>query len=87
MTDYGKVEVHVPSLDEKRISLMERDHYFGMRDMAAQGISKFGLEVGGGIALSGVARELRRHLTLEQVQEVFRQFAETMPQAAAGDEP
>lgn len=42
-------------------------------------------EMGVSLVMSGITRELRRHYPIAEVQDMLRQFADTMPEVAKGD--
>lgn len=82
MTD--EIVVTVPA-DDFRLGREEGIAYDLAQLMVSQAISKLGLEMGVSLVISGVGRELRRHLPVDQIQTMLRQFADSMPEAALGD--
>ena len=82
MTD--RVDVTVPP-DDYRIGPVESRVYMIAQLMVQVAIRLLGPEMGISLAMSGVTRELRRHMSVEEVQQMLRQYAETMPEAARGD--
>jgi hypothetical protein len=85
MKDPDRVEVTVPP-DDFRIGHVESDVYNAAQFFIKQAIHLLGPEMGVSVVVSGIGRELRRHMSVEEVQQTLRKFADTMPEAARGDQ-
>ena len=84
MTD--QPAAHVPPADFQ----MTRDQYVAYLSGQAileAAISRLGRDMGLSTTLSGLTREMRRHMSVEDIQRILRGLADTMSEAAAGDLP
>lgn len=82
-----KVAVTAPTPDDYRGDQKGLYTYCTAQSLLALAIQQHGLEMGASHVLSGVTRELRRHLGISEVQEVLRQLADTLPQVVQYDLP
>jgi hypothetical protein len=83
----NKVETYVPAPGDYVMTHSERVAYLAAQGLLEVAIGKLGLEKGISLTLSGITRELRRHMSVEEIQQTLRGFADSMPQAAAYDDP
>jgi chemotaxis regulatin CheY-phosphate phosphatase CheZ len=74
------VTVTVPPEDYRASELETRVYQLG-QDMTRHAMRELGVDMGFSMILSGVCRELRRHIGVEATQEVLRQVAECQPRA------
>jgi hypothetical protein len=79
------IEMHVPTPDEYLADGHGHRTYDLAQMLVAMAVQHHGLEMGLSHALSGVTRAMRRHMSITEAQEVLRQLADTLPEAAKYD--
>lgn len=85
-TDDG-VETYVPDPKEFQFERDQQLSYLAAQGVLEVAITRHGLERGVSVALSGITRELRRHLKVEQVTALLHQLADTTADVAKYDAP
>lgn len=58
--------------EDHRMSAIEGIYYKGARSCCSAAISTLGVEMGISIHLSGTFRELRKHVSVEELQQIGR---------------
>lgn len=75
----------MPAPGDMRFTDSQHVIYMKQQLLLQQAIQQEGLRMGVSMVLSGLTRELRRHLPIDQVQEAMRELARTMPDVARYD--
>jgi hypothetical protein len=85
-TKFDSADVHVPAPDFRMPEKSQAIYLKAQEDLRAA-IAALGIEHGVSAFVSGFSRELRRHLSVEAIQDVLNGLAESMPEAAKYDAP
>jgi hypothetical protein len=86
MTD-KKVEVRVPPLGEYVMDRTDTRLYLAAQGLLQNAISVKGNDLGISMVMSGITRELRRHMSYQDAAELLRGFAATIEAARDYDIP
>lgn len=80
-----KVDLKVPNPANYQADEQARYAYDAAQRIMAIAIQLNGVPMGISYTLSGITRELRRHLSIAEAQELLHQLADTLPEAAKWD--
>jgi len=89
-SDEGKLEldsVYVPSPNDYQMTPVMHDVYQFGQKAARVAIREVGLQDGMTALLSGITRELRRHVTADAAKGILQGLADTITEAAKYDVP
>lgn len=76
MTD--EVEVSIPDPNEWRMDAQARNIYEFVQLITNSAINSHGMEIGISLVLSGVTREMRKHLSDDAAIKILQGFMDTM---------
>lgn len=85
MSDEPNVSVNVPTPDEFQGTEAQRTVFVAAQELLRHAIRRDGIDMGVSTVLSGITRELRRHMSLEDIQGGLRGLADSLPAVAQYD--